>query len=218
MFISYFYMLNLNIVTDLSNLLESEEFDGCQFEKLDVSDSLLSTKYFFSSTFIDCDLSNCDINRCTFRDCEFINCNLSLLRLCDTNLINIKFTNCKLIGIDWTSIVWTKKNTKKRDKFPLSFFNCTLNHSIFIGMDMYSVLFVDSMLKEVGFEDSRLECANFENTDLIGSHFKNTNLIDANLSTAINYTINGSANHVKGAKFSLPEAMSLIYGLEVNII
>ncbi len=208
----------MHIIKDISNIIESEEFDLCQFEKLKITENLICSKYFFSSTFVDCDFSNCEINRSTFRDCEFINCNLSLLRFCDTNMINVIFRGCKLIGIDWTSIVWGKKFAKKRSVFPISFYDCILNHSIFIGMDMYSVSFVDSMLKEVGFEDTNLERARFENTDLIDSHFKGTDLRGADFSSAINYGIDASVNMVRGAKFSLPEATSLIYGLGVKLI
>ena len=208
----------MRIITDIVEIIETEEFDKCQIEKLKITDSLLIEKYFFSSVFIDCDLSDCDVNKSTFRDCEFINCNLSLMRFCDVNLIDVVFRSCKLIGIDWTSIVWTKRHTKRRVKFPVSFYNSTLNYSIFIGLDMYSVSFIDSILKEVEFEDTNLECANFENSDLSESHFKNTNLKKADFSSAKNYSINGTTNSIKGAKFSFPEVISLIHGLEVVIV
>lgn len=209
----------MDIITDIDYITKNEEFDCCQFEKLDISNSdLLSSKYFFSSVFIDCDLSNCEIYRSTFRDCKFVNCNLSLSKFTDTNLGVMSFSNCKLVGIDWTSVAWKNKASKSRKKFPISFDNCILNYSIFIGMDMYSALFIDSMLKEVSFENTYLESANFKNSDLVGSFFRDTVLQKADFSTAKNYTINASLNSIKGAKFSLPDAIGLIHALEVELV
>jgi uncharacterized protein YjbI with pentapeptide repeats len=45
--------------------------------------------------------------------------------------------------------------------------------------------------------------------------FGNTDLSKANLSKAYNYHIDASQNKLKGTRFSLPEAMSLLYSLEI---
>lgn len=209
----------MNIITDIESLINSDEFDGCQFEKLNLAgSSLLNSKYFFSSVFIDCDLSNCEIYESTFRDCKFINCNLSLSKFTDTNFSDITLTSCKLIGIDWTALERENRHPKKRKKFSITFQNSILDYSVFIGMNLYSASFIDSTLKEVSFENANLESANFKNTDLIGSSFRDTILLKADFSTAINYTINASINQVKGAKFSLPEAITLIHALEIEIV
>lgn len=208
----------MNIITDSNYLIRDNEFDSCQFEKINIANSSLMAKYFFSSTFVDCDFSNCDINGTVFRDCKFINCNLSLVRFSNVDLHAIIFNNCKLIGVNWTLINWKNRSSKKKIKFPITFTNSILDYSIFIGLDMYAVLFSNSMLKEVSFEEANLEYANFENTDLSGSLFRNTMLKNADFSTAKNYTINACVNSVKGAKFSLPEVLNLIYALEVEIV
>ena len=213
----------MNIITDIEYLAENEEFENCQFEQLDMANALLNSKYFSSSVFIDCNLSNCNMSESTFNDCKFINSDLSQAQLTNAKLQDITFTKCKLMGINWTALEWRerfskrKSSFKKRRPFPISFDNCILNYSIFIGLDLYAVSFIDSMLKEVGFEDSDLESANFKNTDLTNATFNNTILLKADLSSAKNYTISAYTNKMKGAQFSFPEVMNLVYALDIEI-
>jgi uncharacterized protein YjbI with pentapeptide repeats len=67
----------------------------------------------------------------------------------------------------------------------------------------------------VDFSDANLEKADFRGTDLEKSIFRNTDISGANFVGAKNYYISPQYNRLKGAKFSLPEAMSLLYGLEI---
>jgi len=93
-----------------------------------------------------------------------------------------------------------------------------MNYSIFIGLYMYQAMFNECSLKESCFEDADLEKAIFHNTDLTSATFNNTNLTKADLSTAKNYNINVGANKLHKAKFSLPEAMSLLYSMDIEIV
>jgi hypothetical protein len=45
--------------------------------------------------------------------------------------------------------------------------------------------------------------------------FSSTNLTKADLSTAKNYHIPPEQNILKGTRFSLPEAMSLLYSMDI---
>jgi len=215
----------MDIITDINYLTINEEFDDCQFEKLNIVNSSLNYKLFSSSIFMDCNLSSCDISESTFSDCKFVNCNLSHAQFSNTKLQDIEFVDCELIGINWSNVEWREKFTSKRKRtarkrrpFPITFKNCILNYSIFIGLDLYAASFIDSILKEVSFEDSDLESANFKNTDLTNSMFNNTILLKADLSSAKNYTISACKNQIKGAQFSFPEVMSLIHALEIEIV
>ena len=209
----------MDIITDIDQLTNNEEFDDTQFEKLTITSGYLTPKRFYCSTFEDCDFSNCDISNSIFRDCKFINCNLSLAKLINSDLYDIMFIDCKLAGINWTESLWQKQTSKKkRVKFPISFKNCILNYSVFSDMDLYSASFVDSTLKEVSFESANLESATFSGSDLSGSLFLNTILNKADFSSSVNYTIDASINPIKGAMFSFPEASNLLYSLGVEII
>jgi fluoroquinolone resistance protein len=54
-------------------------------------------------------------------------------------------------------------------------------------------------------------------TRFSGSLFDNTNLFKANLKNCINYNINPLNNNIKKAKFSLPEALTLLDAFEIQI-
>lgn len=52
---------------------------------------------------------------------------------------------------------------------------------------------------------------------IINSLFGNTNLIKADFTNSTNYTINLLENKIQGAKFSLPDAISLLHGMNIEI-
>jgi len=76
----------------------------------------------------------------------------------------------------------------------------------------------DCVAVDVDFREADLSQADFSGTDLSDSLFLVTDLTQADLSRARNYRIDPSQNVVKKAKFSLPEAMSLLYGLDIVLV
>ena len=71
---------------------------------------------------------------------------------------------------------------------------------------------------DVDFRETDLSQADFAGTNLCDSLFLATDLTEADLSQARNYQIDPSQNTVRKAKFSLPEAMSLLYGLDIVLV
>ncbi len=123
-----------------------------------------------------------------------------------------------MVGIDWTTAIWRKSVNKAKNLFTNQLKECVIDYSIFAGMDMPGANFHDCISKEALFEDANLQESNFDGTDLSGSIFKNTNLSKADFSKARNYTINAGSNNITKAKFSFPEAVSLIYSLDIDIV
>jgi uncharacterized protein YjbI with pentapeptide repeats len=117
----------------------------------------------------------------------------------------------KIIGVDWTHADWS--STKLGD--PIGFYKCDLSHSTFIGLSLKNIQINDCVAKNVDFREADLSEANFSDTDLSESLFNGTNLTEADLSQARNYDIDPGQNVLKRAKFSLPEAMSLLYSLDI---
>ena len=68
------------------------------------------------------------------------------------------------------------------------------------------------------FREADLTNADFSGSDLGQSLFLNTNLSEADLSTARNYHIAPEHNVLKGARFSLPEAMSLLFNMDIVLV
>ena len=71
---------------------------------------------------------------------------------------------------------------------------------------------------DVDFRECDLSQADFAGTDLADSLFLATNLTQADFSRARNYQIDPSQNIVDEAKFSLPEAMSLLYSMDIVLV
>lgn len=144
---------------------------------------------------------------------------MSLIKIPNTHFQNVTFDKCDMIGVDWTVACWLLSSSKRqKQSFPIQFKDCRLNHSIFIGLNLANVVFNACVMKEVFFEDAFMIGARFDDCVLEGSVFKNTILREADFSSAKNYDINVRANDVSKAKFSLPEAMSLIYSLDIDVV
>jgi uncharacterized protein YjbI with pentapeptide repeats len=75
----------------------------------------------------------------------------------------------------------------------------------------------DCVAVDVDFREADLSQADFAGTDLSRSLFSNTNLTEADLSDARNYHIAPGQNVLTKAKFSLPEATSLLYNLDIDL-
>ena len=74
---------------------------------------------------------------------------------------------------------------------------------------------VDCVAVDVDFREADLSQADFAGSDLSESLFVNTDLSEADLSRARNYLIDPGQNVLKGARFSMPEAMSLLYNMDI---
>lgn len=67
----------------------------------------------------------------------------------------------------------------------------------------------------VNFEEANLSKANCTKSDFKQALFKRTNLTETNFTGALNYAINPQENTFKKTRFSLPEAVSLLYNLDI---
>lgn len=196
---------------------EIKEYNNLRFVNESLSGIDINQSDFEECEFEGCDFSESILVDCTFNNCIFINCNLLLAKIPNTNFNTVKFDRCDMIGMDWTTARWFRNPKKSKQPFPILFQSCRLNHSIFVGMNMTNAIFTDCIIKEAFFEDASLENSSFDRCDLEQSIFKNTNLRGADLSTAKNYDIDVCQNNITKAKFSLPEAISLIYSLDIEI-
>ncbi len=69
--------------------------------------------------------------------------------------------------------------------------------------------------KEVDFTETDLSHSDLKGTDFEKSRFFKTNLAYADFKGARNYYIDARVNTLKQTKFSLPEALSLLNGLDI---
>ena len=184
------------------------------FKDLEITGIQIRLSTFQDCTFENCTFSETKFQNCRFVNCVFKNCNLSLVEVPGSSFEGIKFENTKLIGVNWSQAQWPAKSIWN----PLSFKKCALSHATFLGVDLGAVKFRRCEAVNVDFREAKLPQADFAFTDLKDSLFQSTDLTGADLRYARNYQLDPSKNKIQNARFSLPEAMALLYSMDIEII
>lgn len=178
------------------------------FKSLNLTEKTISGKEFEKCRFQKCNFLQSVFIKCRFIDCVFSECMLSAVDFKSCILFETIFEQSKIMGIDWS------KTEKVRG---LQFIKCDLNLSVFAFIKLSNLVIKDCIAKDVNFMEADCSGANFEGTDFDKSIFQHTNLSSANFKKAFNYAIDFNNNILKKAKFSLPEASSLLRGLDIVI-
>lgn len=97
----------------------------------------------------------------------------------------------------------------------LAFHTCNVSHSMFQQLALPKLKLTECTAREVDFTDANLKEGDFVQADFLGSRFANTNLSGADFTNAVNYAIDPTANRLKKAVFTLPEAMSLLAAFDI---
>ena len=179
-------------------------------------DLIVQQEQILANEFYDCAFKRCRFNETTFQKCRFVNCtfsdcDLSLMRVPGSSFTATEFQNSKIIGVDWTAASWGLLSSMR-------FLGCTINYSIFTDMDLQRTSIEKCVAEQVDFRGANLTGVNLTFTDFFGSFFKHTVLERADFSHARNYQIDVNLNKIKGAKFMLPEAISLLRSLDINLL
>lgn len=191
-----------------------DTFEQHTFTRLAFQGEPVRGHEFHECHFIHCSLREAVFQKCRFNDCIFQDCDLSLVNLEGCTFRNTQFKTCKLIGVNWAIAKWPKFSQPS----PIHFHTCTLDYASFQGLRLTKIRFTDCILREVDFSEADLTEADFSRAVLSRSQFSQTNLTRANFVGATEYLINPSLNRMSQAKFSLPEALSLLYGLDIQLV
>ncbi len=187
------------------------EYNNEQFKSIDCRSTEVRSVEFNECKFNRCTFREAALIGCKFHNCTFLDCDFSLTKLNNCLFTEVVFKNCQLIGINWMETSLAKKNFLKT----VDFLKCVLNYSTFTGLHLSKIQMIDCIAHSVDFTDADLSQADCSRTDFSESRFHNTNLSETNFTDATNYSISVIDNNVKKAKFSLPEAMSLLYSLDI---
>ena len=174
----------------------------------------LVSSEFYDSVFLSCSFVEAVFRSCRFVNCAFRECDLSMIQVPESTFASTRFEASKVIGVNWTEAHWPKIGLAD----PIGFFMCSISHSTFIGLKLEGLQVRDCVATDVDFREADLSKVDFAGSDLSESMFGNTNLSEADLSRARNYHIDPGQNVLKQAKFSLPEAMSLLYNLDIVLV
>ncbi len=166
-----------------------------------------------SRIFEECEFKNCtfietNFVKCKFLNCQFADCVLSAVKPLNSRFAGVAFRRSKTIGFDWPKAMKVEK---------LEFENCQINYSNFRLVKIAKIKILDCEAKEVDFIETDMSGGDFRNTDFERSVFFKTNLTGADFRGARNYKIDARNNVVKKARFSVPEVLGLLSGLEIFI-
>jgi uncharacterized protein YjbI with pentapeptide repeats len=131
-------------------------------------------------------------------------------------MLSCDFADCALSGVDWSALLDERK--RGMGFLPFDSLNgCSLRHCVFFGLDLKSFNFSRTDLSGSVFDGCRLEGASFQECRLGGTSFAQNDLSGADFRGAEEYFFSLESNRVKGARFSLPEAVNLLSALGVVI-
>jgi fluoroquinolone resistance protein len=197
-----------------SSIDSHSEYTDRTFKEVRPDGGQLVSSEFYDCTFVRCSFAGCTFHACRFVNCTFRQCDLSLIQVPESAFSGTRFEDSKVTGVDWTQADWTAVGLGD----PIGFFKCAISHSTFIGLSLKKLQIKECIAADVDFREADLTKADFAGTDLSESLFSRTNLTEADLSSARNYHIPPEQNTLKQAKFSLPEAMALLYGMDIVLI
>jgi len=179
-----------------------------KFASLAISAEHVASVKFDECTFADCRFIDVKFEKCAFVDCAFQDSVLSAISPVDTRFLRPRFVRCKVIGFDWA---------KAGKLESLDFEDCQLDYSNFSSLHLARIRMEKCSAKEVRFTEAKMVDGVFTGTDFLGTTFFKSDLTRADFRRAKNYGIDVKNNIVKNARFSLPEALSLLEGLEVRV-
>ena len=169
--------------------------------------------FFSSGEFIDCIFQGLDLSSYSFKNSKFINCmfektNLSNAQLLGASFRGVKFIDSKIIGNNFSEC------TNLSD---INFERCLLDYCIFQELKIPASTFKECNLKEVDFSGSTLTSSMFEGSRLTSANFNGSNLTKCDFTNSVEYLIDPMFTKIKKAKFSMPEAMSLLTSFDIEI-
>lgn len=194
-------------------ILTGTEFETQTFKDLDLDGEEVRGKTFDECSFKDCSFNETHFIACTFTDCTFEDCDLSLMHVQGCRFSNISYTQCQISGVNWSAAAPAMLSNQAALKFN----SCGLNYSTFIVTKLRGLVMRDCSARDVDFSDADLQKAIFCGTDLTNCRFVNTDLTGADFRGARNYIIPPEFNKIKDAHFSLPDAIGLLYGLDIHL-
>jgi fluoroquinolone resistance protein len=192
-------------------------YDGHTFKSMQCDHQILNGVTFSDCEFIHSSFEQTNFTRCKFSGCSFSKCNLNLIQLDGTSFSNTRFEDCTILGVNWARAAWGRGEISPKFR-SIDFVGCVLNYSSFATLDLPRVIFRKCIARDVDFSEATLTKADLTFTDLTNTQFRHTDLSEADLTGATNYSIQPHMNTLRKTRFSLPEALSLLYNLDIEIV
>jgi fluoroquinolone resistance protein len=189
--------------------MERDYTEGQTFKNLDFKQNPLPRSTYEDCTFINCDFSGVILSGFEFADCSFSGCNLSLTPVEHTAFRQVTFRDCKMLGLRFDQC--------NPFGFSLSLERCNLSHASFYKVKMKKTRFIQVILEEADCTEADLSGSVLDRCELQGAIFDQTNLEQADLRSAVNYSLDPARNRLKKAKFGLSGVPGLLLHHQIMI-
>ncbi len=190
-------------------ILSNETYDDTIFTDIDEDSTSIEESAFYRCRFENSSFQYSEFIDCEFQECSFHNCNLSLAGFINSRIIDTEFYGSKLMGINWGNA---------GPVIVATYINCLMNNCSFSGMNLTKVRFESCSFVESSFTDNKMCKVVMADCDFSECMFHQNDLTGSNFISSRNYFMNSDTNKISKAKFSLPEAVSLLANLGVELI
>lgn len=197
-----------SMITDVNELSQETVFNHETFQNLQAAEGEYGLLTFRNCQFHRCDFSQSKFPKTRFIECEFDQCNFSLIDTYDCSFSGAVFKTCKLLGVNWSTAALAKK---------LAFYDCILNYGTFMGLRLPKVVFENCVCHKVYFAETDFSNGRFTGSDFLEAIFAKVNLTKADFRGAKNYMISSTVNTLAKTKFAMPEALALLYALDIEL-
>ncbi len=194
--------------------MRAEYREGERFSRLEFTEETFYDCDFSDCTFIDCTCENCKLDHSVLSECQFIRCTITDLK---TTMSRAKFTGlqgCTLNNIDWMSLQGDGSFADPIEKLQ----GCRLKYNTFTEMNFTKFNFAGNEIQRSMFAKCNLVSADFEKCDLLDTEFYQCDMRKANFKEAGGYKVDIFGCKLQDAKFSLPEAVSLLGDLRIKLL
>jgi uncharacterized protein YjbI with pentapeptide repeats len=201
-------------VSGETTLFDEDDYQGAAFSGLQADGAVVRAIRFDTCTFARGSFHATGFEACVFDDCVFTDCAMPLVTVLECSFSATRFDDCKLTGVNWSDADWSSLAVLE----PFAFRRCALDLAVFQGVRLDGVSFRDCSLREADFSGASLRGAEFSGTDLGNARFSGSDLRGARLEEAHSYAIDAGDNRIAGMRVSLPEAVSLLSSLGVELL
>lgn len=157
------------------------------------------------------DLSEARLPDLTLIECALEGVDLTLADLTGAEMRGVRFEACRLLGVDVGA--WRDEGLG----LEVVLRDCDLTHLQASELDLRAWTFAGGRAPGATFAGCDLRGVSFAGCDLGGAHFARCDLREADLRGATGYVIDPTANRVRGLRASVPEALSFLGALGIEV-
>ena len=187
--------------------------DNEQFTNLNIAEETINDREYVDCRFENCAFEALTLVHCRFTDCVFINCTINDIKTKSSEVKFAQLHNCSIRGVNWGLLMPTGGFGEPIDKLE----NCSLKYNHFMRMNFRRFNWTGSSITGTTFAECNLQESNFSGCDLTDSEFFRCNLEKADFRDSKDYRIDVPGCQMKNARFSMPEAVNLLYSLGIKV-